>query len=470
MRSANGKYRLTFYGGVETVTGSLHWIEFDGRRILRDCGLFQGRRAEARRINSELPFPAADAVHLVLSHAHIDHCGNIPTWVRQGFRGAIHATTATVALCDIMLRDAAHIQEQDAAYLNQKTNRQGLPPVEPLYTAFDAERAMGLFRGYHYGGTAELGPGVRATFLEAGHILGAALTVFELDLPGGAPRRIGFAFDLGRRHLPLIRDPEFMERIDDLILESTYGERMHEPIETAPEALGEVVRRTIGRGGKVLIPSFALERAQEVIYHLAQLKDAGRLPEVPIYVDSPMATAVTRIFQRSQHYLDDEFRAFVERAGCVMCPPLVRFTDSVEASKAITASTEPSIVIAASGMCEYGRILHHLKHGIENPANTVVLVGFQAAHTLGRRLEEGERRVRIFGDEFERRAEVVKLDAFSAHADRKDLIAYVEQVRPRRVWLVHGEDRARAALAEALRERRIAEVHVPRKGDYVELV
>ena len=463
------KIRLTFLGGTETVTGSLHLIEVNGRRIIRDCGLYQGHRAEARRINSELPMPPEDVGHLVLSHAHIDHCGNIPSWARQGFRGTIHATTATVALCDIMLRDAAHIQEQDAAYLNQKTNRQGLPPIEPLYTAADAERAMGLFRGYHYGGVADLGPGARATFLEAGHILGAALTVFDLEADGGRRCRLGFAFDLGRHGLPLIRDPQYMEGVDDLVIESTYGMKTHPSPASAAGRLAAVVRRTLKRGGKVFIPSFALERAQEVIYHLTRLVAEGRLPETPVYVDSPMAAAVTRIFQRSTHYFDDEFAELSRRIERVMNPPFVHFTASVEESKAITASQKPCIVISASGMCEHGRILHHLKHGIENPRNTIVLVGYQAAHTLGRRLADGERRVRIFGDWFERRAEVVQIDAFSAHADRNDLIAYVKHVRPRRVWLVHGEPPARAALAEALRSHRLAEVFVPNRGDHVDL-
>ncbi len=319
-----------------------------------------------------------------------------------------------------------------------------------LRPAADADRAMGLFRGYHYGGAAELGPGARVTFLEAGHILGAALTVFDLETEGGRHRRVGFAFDLGRRHLPLIRDPEYMENVDDLVLESTYGDRRHGDAASATDQLAEVIDRVIGRGGKLFIPSFALERAQEIIYHLARLDADGRLPKVPVYVDSPMAAAVTRIFDRSRHYFDDDFAELSDRIGRVMTPPFVRFTASVEESKAITASDAPCIVIAASGMCEYGRILHHLKHGIEDARNAVALVGYQAAHTLGRR-------------------EVFRLDAFSAHADRDELIAYVERVRPRRVWLVHGEADARRALAEALRERNLAEVFLPEKGDRVEL-
>lgn len=461
--------RLTFFGGADTVTGSMHRIEAGGRRLLRDAGLYQGRREESRRVNAELPFDAAEIDHLVLSHAHVDHCGNIPTLARQGFRGGISATDATVALCDVMLRDAAHIQEQDAAYLNQKTNRQGLPPVSPLYTIADAERALTLFRGHSYGAPVEVVPGARVTFIEAGHILGAALTVFDLDGGGRRPHRLGFAFDLGRRNLPLIRDPEYMSGVDTLVIESTYGARLHGPAESAADQLGEVARRVLERGGKLFVPTFALERAQEVIYHLARLRADGRIPETPVFLDSPMAAAVTRVFERSSRYLDEAFHELRERIGCVMRPPWLRFTAGVEESKAITASDRPCIVLAASGMCEHGRILHHLKHGIGNPRNGIALVGYQAAHTLGRRLADGETRVRIFGDEFERRAEVFRLDAFSAHADRDDLIAYVERVRPRRVCLVHGEADARAALADALRARGFSDILLPARGDTLDL-
>lgn len=460
--------RLTFFGGADTVTGSLHLLEAAGLRVLRDAGLYQGRRAESRRINAELPFDPRTIDRLVLSHAHVDHCGNIPTLVRQGFRGEISATEATVALCEVMLRDAAQVQEQDAAYLNQKTNRQGLPPIEPLYRLADAERALTLFRGYPYGASVELAPGLRVTFHEAGHILGAALTVFDVD-GGRQPHRLGFAFDLGRRGLPLIRDPEDLGAVDTLIIESTYGGRRHGSTEAAEDQLAEVIRRVLGRGGKLFIPTFALERAQEVIYHLVRLVADGRIPEPVAYLDSPMATAITRIFERSGRLLDEEFHSLRERVGCVLRPPWLRFTASIEESKTITASDQPCIVLAASGMCEHGRILHHLKHGIENPRNGVALVGYQAAHTLGRRLADGERRVRIFGDEFERRAEVFRLDAFSAHADHDDLVAYVERVRPRRICLVHGEADGRAALAAALRERGFRDILLPERGDTLEL-
>jgi len=460
--------QIQFLGGVDTVTGSQHLLTAQGRRVLRDCGLYQGRREESRRINGSLPFDAAALDAVVLSHAHVDHCGNLPTLVRNGYAGPIHATTATVALTGVMLRDAAHIQEQDAAYLNQKTNRRGLPPVTPLYTLAEAEQALQLLRGCRYGATVAAAPGVDVLFQDAGHILGAAVNVFTLA-ENGRRARVGFALDLGRKNLPLIRDPEVMSDLDLLVLESTYGDRLHADVRTAADQLAAAIARTLARGGRVIIPSFALERAQELLYDLTRLIADGRLPKVPVYVDSPMATAVTRIFRQHGDYLDAETQALFQQVGSLLQADWIHFVESVEDSKKVTASRAPCIVIAASGMCEHGRILHHLKHGIANGANTVLIVGFQAAHTLGRRLVEGERRVRIFGDWFTPAAEIVVLNAFSAHADRHELLDYVRQVRPRRIALVHGEAGQRAALAAALAAAQPAPVLQPARGDALDL-
>ena len=460
--------RIQFLGGVETVTGSQHLIEAGGRRVLRDCGLCQGRRDDARKINTKLPFAPGDLDAVVLSHAHIDHCGNLPTLSRIGYVGLIHTTTATVELAAVMLRDAARIQEQDAAYLNQKTNRKGLPAIEPLYTVENAEAAIKLFQGHRYGDTIEPAPGIRVLFQDAGHILGAAVNVFELT-EGNRKARVGFALDLGRKNLPLIRDPEIMRDLDLLVMESTYGDRLHDDAVRAEDELAKAVNRTLARGGKVLIPSFALERAQEILYHLANLFSAGRVKKVPVYVDSPMTVEITQIFTRQRDYLDVETRALFDRLGGIMRPDWVHFSSTVEDSKKITALNEPCIVIAPSGMCEHGRILHHLKHGIENGANTILIVGFQAERTLGRRLVEGETRVKIFGDEFTRRAEVEVLNAFSAHADRNDLLDYVRQVQPRKIALVHGEPKIRAALAATLRGVQAAPVLEPKTGEALDL-
>lgn len=459
---------IEFHGGADTVTGSQHIVQVDGHRILRDCGMFQGRRKNAEEINRNLPFDPADLDTVVLSHAHIDHCGNLPTLARCGYQGDIHATTATAALCEVMLRDAAKIQEQDAGYLNQRKSRAGMEPIEPLYTLEDAEAALKLFRGHHYHDTLELGPGIRMTSFEAGHILGAELSLFELQ-ENGRKVRLGFALDLGRFDLPLIRDPESMGPLDVLVLESTYGDRYHDKADLADQQLREIVVRTLERGGKVLIPSFALERAQEILYHLSVLVNRQEIPDVPIYVDSPMASDVTKVFAKKQHYLDEEFHASRGKIGDIFNASRIRYVSSVTDSKSVTSSQQPSIVLAASGMCEHGRILHHLKHGIENPRNSVVIVGFQAEHTLGRRLVEKETQVHIFGDWFERRAEVAVLNAFSAHADRKDLMAYAKASQARRVFLVHGEERSRMALAAALREEGIPEVYLPVRGERGEL-
>ena len=350
--------KLQFFGGADTVTGSQHLIQVNGTRILRDCGLFQGRRKDAWKINRELLYDATSIDQVILSHAHIDHCGNLPSLVRAGYEGPIKATTATVDLCDIMLRDSAYIQEQDAFYLNKKKSRKGLPPVEPLYTTEDAVAALKLFEGFEYKDTLELAEGIRMRSFEAGHILGSSLSLFELE-EKGKKITVGFAVDLGRKNLPLIRDPEIMPHVDVLVMESTYGNRLHGEAVDAAEQLYKVITKTFKRGGKVLIPSFALERAQEILFHVSSLMGAGRIPKVPVYVDSPMAQRVTKVFAESSHYMDTEFNETRRDYGPILHADWVNFTPSVDESKAATAFKGPSIVIAASGMCEHGRILHH---------------------------------------------------------------------------------------------------------------
>lgn len=460
--------RLWFCGGTDTVTGSQHILEANGKRVLRDCGLFQGKRKESREINESFLFPVNSLESVLLSHAHIDHCGNLPSLAAQGYRGKIHATTATAALARVMMMDSAKIQEQDAAYLNQKTNRKGQEPVIPLYTRENAQVASDCFQGHRYGDTIELAPGQRFTSYEAGHILGSALHLAEVEEKGRTVR-VGYAVDLGRKNLPLIRDPELLPRPEVLVIESTYGDRLHDPATDAAGELGTVVSRIIERGGKVYIPAFALERAQEIVFHLAQLRMSGRIPNVPVYVDSPMAKDVSRIFDQSQDYFDEESRDVMREIGCLLCAPWVHYTGSVDESKEVTAKKEPCIIIAGSGMCEHGRILHHLKNGIENPKNGIVLVGYQAENTLGRRLADQEIEVKIFGDFFQRKAEVTKLDAFSAHADRTELLAYVQAVKPEKIFLVHGETKQRQAFAQTLKDVGFAHVYLPKRGDHVEI-
>lgn len=460
--------RLQFLGGTDTVTGSKHLIESNGHRVMRDIGLFQGHRDESNLLNRERSVLPSSIHDIILSHAHIDHCGRLPWFVAQGYEGPIHATRPTAELTPIMLRDSAHIQESDAEYLNQKTNRRQEPKIIPLYTKADAERTVRLLRPHAYHQRIELAPGFAFTQLDAGHILGSALTVFELS-EGARALRVGYAVDLGRTNLPLIRDPEDMDPVDVLVMESTYGNRLHDDAIHAKEQLRVIVQRTLDRGGRVLIPSFALERAQEIVYHLNELILEKQLPQTTIYIDSPMANAVTEVFNKSREYLDAESRKLFGTLGCLTCPSWVKPSLTVNDSKAITGSSGPCIVIAASGMCEHGRILHHLKHGIENEANSIVLVGYQASYTLGRRLQEGETKARIFGDWLTRRAEVAKLDAFSGHADANDLVRYAKHVQPQKIFLVHGEQDQREALAERLRADGHQQVHLPRRGDEVVL-
>ncbi len=457
-----------FLGGTNQVTGSKHVLETEATRLLFDCGLFQGRRKEANEINRNLGFDPADIAAMALSHAHIDHCGNIPTLAKNGYRNPIHTTIATADLLPIMLRDSARIHEGDAAYLNQKTNRRGLPPIVPLYTLEDAEEALTLVRPHPYETPVSLPGGVTLTHVDAGHILGAALARLEIPRAGRPPLRIGLVFDLGRYNLPLINDPVQMEDVDIVICESTYGDRHHENALNEREDLRKAIDRALSRGGKVLIPTFALGRAQEIVYLLAQLRARKQIPDVPIYLDSPMAQAISRVFEQSQAYLDEEFHDLQNHVGSVMTPDWLHFTESVEDSKAITSSNKPSIVLAASGMCEHGRILHHLKHGIENEKNLVLLVGYQAMHTLGRRLQEKQPKVRIFGDEFTVKAEVDTLHAFSAHADRTELLRYVRAAKPRQVYLVHGEQDQREAFAQLLRDDLKVAVGLPVNGDVVD--
>jgi len=457
-----------FLGGADTVTGSRHVLETDRTKLLFDCGLFQGRRKEANEINRNLGFDPAEIAAMVLSHAHIDHCGNIPTLAQKGYRNPIHATSATADLLPIMLHDSAHIQEADAAYLNQKTNRQGLDPIVPLYTTADADAALQLVQPHQYETPVDLPGGVRLVHVDAGHILGAALARLEIPRPGRSPLRVGLVFDLGRYNLPLLNDPVQIKDVDIVISESTYGNRHHDNALNEENDLRTAVNRALDRGGKVLIPTFALGRAQEIVYLLAQLRAEKAIPDVPVYLDSPMAQAISRVFEKSKAYLDDEYRDLRGQVGSIMTAKWLHFTESVDDSKAVTNSDKPAIVLAASGMCEHGRILHHLKHGIENEQNLILLVGYQAVHTLGRRLQEKQPKVRIFGDEFAVKAEIDTLHAFSAHADRTELYRYIRAAKPSRVFLVHGEQDQRESFADLLRDQLKLDVHLPANGEVVD--
>ncbi len=465
--------RLQFLGAVRTVTGSMHLLSVNGSRILLDCGLFQGRRRESFERNRNLPFDAHTIDTLVLSHAHIDHSGNIPSLVKNGFVGNIYATPASRDLCSAMLRDSGHIQEEDARYVNKKRAKQGLPPVEPLYTVDDATESLKNFVGVGYGRTLPIAPGVTLTYRDAGHILGSAITVLDVD-DRGSRKRLAFTGDLGRKGMPILKDPEPAEEIDSLIIESTYGDRLHDPVEIADTELRDVIVDTYRRGGKVIVPAFSVGRTQELVYSLHRLTESRDLPHLPIFVDSPLSANVTEIFRLHPECYDRELNQFIA-SGNHRDPfgfHRLTYIRTVEDSKELNFMREPAVIISASGMCEAGRILHHLKNNIEDPRNTVLIVGWQAPHTLGRRLVERQPVVKIFGEEYKLRARVKTINGFSAHADREELLDYVRQLgveRLKSVWVVHGEEGSSNALAEGLRNLGVSQVIVPQIGEEFEL-
>ncbi len=467
--------QVEFVGAVGgEVTGSRHIVHTEKARVLLDCGLFQGRRSETIERNRELGFRAKDIDVMVLSHAHIDHSGALPRLYRQGYRGPIYCTPATRDLCAAMLEDSAEIQAQDAAYINKKIERNGahMEPVEPLYDQKDVVGTLGLIVSVPYRRPVEIADGIAATFYDAGHVLGSAMVALDVDVVGER-RRIVFSGDLGRRNMPILRDPDVPPGASCLLMESTYGDRTHDPIERMEDELLDVIERTVARGGKVIVPSFALERAQELIYALKQLQEQGRLPSVPVYVDSPLTVKLTDVFRAHPECFDQQASDIVSTGDSPFDFEGLRYVSSVEDSKAIDRSDDPAVIISASGMCEFGRVVHHLVAAIENRKNTVLIVGFQAQHTLGRRLVERRTRVRIFGVERERHAEVAILNGFSAHAGQDDLLEFAEAVRGagplRQIALVHGEDEPRQTLKALLDERGFPSVLTPVRGERIDV-
>lgn len=464
--------KIQFCGGARTVTGSRHLVSVDHSTILLECGLYQGKRTESYAHNLDFPFNPADVDALILSHAHIDHSGNIPNLVKRGFRGPIYATRATVDLCEVMLRDSAFLQEKDVEFVNKIRRRKNEPPVEPLYTKEDAEAALELFQGVDYAEPFEVRPGVIATFRDAGHILGSAGILLEVN-DSGRSRRLGFTGDLGRTDMPILRDPDYLRELDFLIMECTYGNRVHRVSEDVLEDLAKLVRSVSEQGGKIVIPSFAVGRTQLLVYLLHKLWDQNRIPDMPIYVDSPMAVNATEVFRRHPECYDRETqRVFVDNHKDPFGFGRLRYVRDVEASKRLNALNYPHIVISASGMAEGGRILHHLRNSVGNPKNVVMMVGYAAEHTLARRLMEGHRKIRIFGEEHAVRCQVVQFDDFSAHADRNGLLQFVRSQKPERlrhVFLVHGEEDQALPLRDAVRSLGFRSVHFPALGDVAEL-
>jgi metallo-beta-lactamase family protein len=468
---------LEFVGAAQTVTGSMHLVRTEHATILLDCGLYQGKRRESFERNRHLPLPIDDIDAVVLSHAHIDHSGALPLLIKGGYDGPIYATPATRDLCAVMLRDAAAIQQQDARYLNKQADREGQDTeVEALYNDEDAIETISRFFTVPYEGSSRRGPGaliapgVRLHFHDAGHVLGSAITVLDLE-ERGARKRLVFTGDLGRKDRPILRDPEVVDGADVLISESTYGDRLHDGVEKMEDDLAAAVNRTFKRGGKILIPSFALERAQEVVFALRKLFRDKRIPQLPVYVDSPLTVKITDVFKLHPECYDSETRALLRGHDSPFEFPGLNYVDDREGSKAIDAEQSPSIIVSASGMCEAGRILHHLKATIEDDKNTILIVGYQAQHTLGRRLVEQRMRVKIFGVERDRRAEVVVLNGFSAHADQRDLLSYAGETKSRgpldRVVLVHGDPKPQKILADKLRDAGHTKIDIPAAGDKI---
>lgn len=463
--------RIQFWGAARAVTGSMHLLEANGYRLLLDCGLYQGKRSEAYDRNKHLPFNPAEIDACILSHAHIDHSGNLPTLVKNGFVGRIVCTSATRDLCSTMLRDSANIQESDVAYVNKRRERDGLPPFKPLYVLTDVLATLRRFISMDYEHTLEILPGVQVTFYDAGHILGAAAIELVIE-EHGKKRRVVFTGDVGRRGLPILRDPQFIENADVLIIEGTYGGRAHSSYDDSRLKLLELVTDAYRRGGVVLIPAFAVGRTQEIVYNLHQSFEAGEIPPIAIYVDSPLATDVTEIFRLHPECYDDEIKDFMYSTP--NHDPFgfsrLRYTRSVDESKQLNHLKEPAVIISASGMCEAGRILHHLNNRLEDPQTTVLFVGYQAENTLGRKLIEGEKRVKVFGEERAVRARIERLEGYSAHADHAGLLEYARRAgKPGHTFIVHAEAEAAEALREGLRGLGLPNVFYPAAGDVFEV-
>lgn len=460
---------LEFHGAVQTVTGSQHLVKVNGRQILLDCGLYQGKRADSYDRNQHLPYDAAALDAAILSHAHIDHSGNVPNLVKSGFNGNIYCTYATRDLCAIMLRDSAKIQESDIQFLNKKRQK-GEPSHEAIYTVADAVRSLNHFVGIGYERPLPILPGITVTFYDAGHILGSAIVVLDIeDEESRQTTRLVFSGDLGRPNRPILRDPTFIDRADLLILESTYGNRLHDPQPALSKRLEQIVNETYRRGGKLIVPAFAVGRTQELVYTLHQLQENRDIPaDLPIYVDSPLAIDATSIYRLHPEAYDEEVAEFLQDTNSrdPFGFEMMRYTRSVTESKELNFLRKPAIIISASGMAEAGRILHHLRNNVEDPRNTILIVGWQAPNTLGRRLVERRPQVNIFGERFELKADVVTLHGFSAHADQAELLEWAGHMErpPRHTFLVHGETPAAEALAAELRAQGFPDVHTPTLG------
>ena len=455
--------KIQFLGATRTTTGSMFLLEINQRNILLECGLFQGKRAESIEQNRHFTFDPGRIDAVVLSHAHIDHCGNLPNLCRQGFTGSIYCTFATRDLASIMLEDSAEIQRADAEFVSRKRARQNLPPVEPLYTARDAEMAVRQFIALNYDRPILVTDGVTVTFRDAGHILGSAQVVLDIDEKGRRFRYL-FSGDVGRGNDDILRDPEKIAHVDFLQIESTYGDRTHEDRPLATADVGRLVRETLALSGKVIIPAFSVGRTQQIVYTLHQLTLAGQMPQVPIFVDSPLSVNATEIYRLHPECFNESIYRFLREKANPFGMENLTYIREVAHSMKLNDLKDPAIIISASGMCEAGRILHHLRNHIGNPNNLVLFIGFCAEHTLGAQILSGRNPVNIFGEPHTVRAKVASVDAFSGHADKNELKRYVENLTGnlRKIFVVHGEEPQAMPFAETLRQLEPqAEVVVP---------
>lgn len=463
---------LSFHGAAQEVTGSMHLLEVNNQRILLDCGSYQGRRAETYARNLHFPFDPATIDTLVLSHAHIDHSGNIPNLAKQGFRGNIWCTQATRNLCTYMLMDSGHIMETDVEYVNKQRARKGEPPVEPLYTQQDVQHCLGQFIGIGLNRPILIADGVTLTFHEASHILGAAFVQLDIREQRSSKRwRLVFSGDLGRPESAILNPPATPPEADIVIMESTYGDRLHEPYGSARKKLRDIINTTARRRGKVIIPAFAVGRTQEIVYALNQLDVEGDIPQLPVFVDSPLAVNATDVFRMHPEGWNAEVQAFINDGGrrAPFDYSNLEYVRDVRRSKQLNTLSESAIIISASGMAENGRILHHLKNNISDAENTVLLVSFQAQDTLGRHLQDGDKLVRIFGEEYRVRAQIESIQGYSAHADQAGLLQWAAafpQQRLQHCFLVHGEPEPMGVLAEKLQAAGIPKVTMPTRGQH----
>jgi metallo-beta-lactamase family protein len=453
--------KLTFWGAAQTVTGSMHHLEADGRSYLLDCGMYQGHRKEAEERNRHFPFPVESLAGVILSHAHIDHSGNLPLLVKNGFNSPIYATPATVDLAHAMLLDTAHIQEKDVEFLN-KRHHHGEPPLEPLFGTEDAQRTLPLFRPVPYYTPQALSAHLRYHSYDAGHILGSSTALLQ-STENSREVRLLFSGDLGRPKLPIIRDPDPPPAADYLILESTYGARLHEEMGPVKDKLADIVRRTAARGGKLIVPAFAVGRCQQLVLLLHELSNEGRVPNIPMFVDSPLAVDVTKIFRDHPECFDEETLRYINDGNDPFGFKRMTFIREASASKKLNDLHWPCVIISPSGMCEAGRILHHLRNNIADGRNTILITGFQAENTLGRKLVEKWREVKIFGEPMRVRAEVESLQALSAHADQRELLAWMKPLvgTLKKVFLVHGEPDGAEALRKAIQKEYAVETVAP---------